>query len=60
MAAPDNAVLAYWGEHRAQLRQPESRRAVLTNYVLAIAAALSGLVVLQRSDDLPALTLTVH
>lgn len=48
MAAPDSAVLAYWGEHRAQLRQSESQRAVLTNYVLALAAALSGLVVQQR------------
>jgi hypothetical protein len=48
MAAPDSTVLAYWGEHRAQLRQSESQRAVLTNYVLAVAAALSGLVVQQR------------
>jgi hypothetical protein len=48
MAAPDSAVLAYWGEHRAQLRQSESQRAVLTNYVLAVAAALSGLVVQQH------------
>jgi hypothetical protein len=48
MAAPDNAVVAYWAEQRAQLRQSESQRAVLTNYVLAVAAALSGLVVQQR------------
>jgi hypothetical protein len=48
MAPPDSAVVAYWGEHRAQLRQSESQRAVLTNYVLAVAAALSGLVVQQR------------
>src|SRR5437879_3782465 len=48
MAEPDSVVVAYWGEHRAQLRQSESQRAVLTNYVLAVAAALSGLVVQQR------------
>jgi hypothetical protein len=47
MAAPDTLV-AYWSEHRAQLRQSESQRAVLTNYVLAVAAAISGLVVQQR------------
>ena len=48
MAGSDNTVVAYWSEHRAQLRQSESQRAVLTNFVLAIAAALSGLVVQQR------------
>jgi uncharacterized membrane protein YdbT with pleckstrin-like domain len=48
MTAPEDAVLAYWSEHRTQLRQSESQRAVLTNYVLAIAAAISGLVVQQR------------
>ena len=48
MGAPESALVAYWSEHRAQLRQSESQRAVLTNYVLAIAAALSGLVVQQR------------
>ena len=47
MAAPDTLV-AYWSEHRAQLRQSESQRAVLTNYVLVVAAAISGLVVQQR------------
>jgi hypothetical protein len=48
MPATDNAVVPYWGEHRAQLRQSESQQAVLTNFVLAIAAALGGLVVQQR------------
>ncbi len=38
----------YWNENRAQFRQSESQRAVLTNYVLAIAAAISGLVVQQH------------
>jgi hypothetical protein len=45
MTAAENAALAYWSEHRSQLRQSESQRAVLTNYVLAIAAAVSGFVV---------------
>jgi hypothetical protein len=44
----DNAVAAYWSGHRAQLRQSKSQRAVLTNYILAVAAALSGLVAQQR------------
>ena len=48
MTAPENAVLAYWSEHRSHLRQSENQRAVLTNYVLAIAAAISGFVVQQR------------
>jgi len=48
MTAPEDAVLAYWNENRAQFRQSESQRAVLTNYVLAIAAAISGLVVQQH------------
>jgi len=43
----EDAVLAYWQEHREQFRQSESQRAVLTNYVLVIAAASSGLVVQQ-------------
>jgi hypothetical protein len=48
MTAPEDAVLAYWTENRDQFRQSESQRAVLTNYVLAIAAAISGLVVQQH------------
>jgi hypothetical protein len=50
-----NAVLAYWSEHRSQFRQSESQRAVLTNFVLAIVAAISGLVVQQhfRLQTLP-------
>ncbi len=61
MTAPDDAVLAYWSEHREQLRQSESQRAVLTNYVLAIAAAISGLVVQQhfRLQTLPLSVLVV-
>jgi hypothetical protein len=51
----ETAVLAYWGEHRDQLRQSETQRALLTNYVLVIAAALSALVVQQRfaAETLP-------
>jgi hypothetical protein len=41
-------VLAYWQEHREQLRQSENQRAVLTNYVLVIVAALSGFIVQQH------------
>jgi hypothetical protein len=47
VTAPEDAVLAYWQEHREQFRQSENQRAVLTNYVLVIAAAVSGLVVQQ-------------
>ena len=38
-------VLAYWNEHRQQLRQSENQRAALTNYILVIVAALSGFIV---------------
>ncbi|MEG3634904.1 hypothetical protein [Micromonospora palythoicola] len=48
MSAPDTATLAYWSEHREQLRQSENQRAVLTNYLLAITAALSGLIAQQK------------
>jgi uncharacterized membrane protein YbhN (UPF0104 family) len=42
------ATLAYWSEHRDQLRQSETQRALLTNYLLVIAAALSALIVQQK------------
>jgi hypothetical protein len=48
MTEPEDTVLAYWKEHREQLRQSENQRAVLTNYVLVIAAGVSGLVVQQH------------
>ncbi|WP_328653890.1 hypothetical protein OG598_08510 [Micromonospora sp. NBC_00330] len=48
MSQADAATLAYWGEHREQLRQSENQRAVLTNYLLAITAALSGLIAQQK------------
>ena len=41
-------MLAYWQEHREQLRQSENQRAVLTNYVLVITAAISGFIVQQH------------
>jgi hypothetical protein len=61
MTRPEDAVLAYWQEHREQLRQSENQRAVLTNYVLVIAAAVSGLVVQQgfRIRTLPLSVLIV-
>lgn len=48
MSEPSDIVLAYWNEHRLQLRQSETQRSVFTNYVLVIAAALVGLAVQQR------------
>ena len=55
---PEDAVLAYWKEHREQLRQSENQRAVLTNYVLVIVAAISGFIV-QQHFDLRTLPLSV-
>jgi hypothetical protein len=42
------AVLAYWAEHRHQLRQCETQRSTLTNFLLVVTAGLSGFVVQQR------------
>ena len=50
MSAPEDVVLAYWREHREQLRQSENQRAVLTNYVLVITAAISGFIVQQHFE----------
>jgi hypothetical protein len=43
-----NATLSYWKEHREQLRQSEGQRAVMTIYILVIAAGISGFVVQQH------------
>lgn len=48
MSAPEDMILAYWREHREQLRQSENQRAALTNYVLVIIAAMSGFIVQQH------------
>jgi hypothetical protein len=48
MSEPGETVLAYWTEHRQQMRQSENQRAVLTNYILVIVAALSGFIVQQK------------
>jgi hypothetical protein len=48
MSDPHDLVLAYWAEHRTQLRQCETQRSVLTNYILVIVAALTGLIVQQQ------------
>lgn len=48
MAESDDAQLAFWKEHREQLRQSETQRSVLTNFVLVIVAGISGLIVQQR------------
>jgi hypothetical protein len=44
----EEATLAYWKDHREQLRQSETQRAVLTNYLLVITAALGGFVAQQK------------
>ena len=44
----DEAIRAYWKEHREQLRQCETQRSTLTNLLLVITAALSALIVQQR------------
>jgi hypothetical protein len=48
MADQSDAVLAYWKEHREQLRQSETQRGVMTNYILVIAAAIGGFVIEQH------------
>ena len=48
MTESADVVLAYWTEHRDQMRQSENQRALLTNYILIIVAALSGLIVQQQ------------
>jgi hypothetical protein len=49
VADPEHgAVIEFWKDHREQMRQSENQRAVLTNYVLLIAAAISGFVVQQQ------------
>lgn len=56
----EGIILAYWQEHREQMRQSEDQRAVMTNYILVIAAGVSGFVVQQhfstRTIPLSALT----
>ncbi|MEU4089461.1 hypothetical protein [Streptomyces aureus] len=42
------AIRAYWKEHREQLRQCETQRSTLTNLLLVITAALSALIVQQQ------------
>jgi hypothetical protein len=61
LADQSGAVLAYWSEHRQQLRQSENQRAVLTNCVLVIASALTGFIAQQKLalDTLPVAILMV-
>jgi hypothetical protein len=44
----EEAIRAYWKEHREQLRQCETQRSTLTNLLLVTTAALSALVVQQH------------
>lgn len=39
----EDAVLAYWCEHRQQIPGSESRRAVVTNCIPVIVATVSGI-----------------
>jgi hypothetical protein len=48
MTTSEDAILAYWKEHREQFRQSETQRSTFTNFLLAITAALSALIVQQR------------
>jgi hypothetical protein len=48
MSDKSEAILAYWSEQRTQLRQSESQRSSMTNYLLVIAAGLSGLIAQQK------------
>jgi hypothetical protein len=48
MDEPFQALLAYWGEHRIQLRQSEDQRSALTNYVLIVVSGLTGFIVQQQ------------
>jgi hypothetical protein len=41
-------VLAYWKEHREQLRQSETQRSALTNYLLVVTGGLSSLIAQQK------------
>lgn len=44
----EEAIRAYWKEHREQLRQCETQRSTLTNLLIVVTAALSALIVQQR------------
>jgi hypothetical protein len=44
----DEAIRAYWKEHREQLRQCETQRSILTNILIVVTAALSALIVQQH------------
>ncbi|MFD5697175.1 hypothetical protein [Streptomyces lasiicapitis] len=46
--ASEEAIRAYWKEHREQLRQCETQRSTLTNLLLVVTAALSALIVQQK------------
>jgi hypothetical protein len=54
VSVPEDAVLAYWREHREQLRQSENQRAARTNHVLVITAAISGFIMHRSAATAPA------
>ena len=41
-------TLAFWKEHREQLRQSETQRSISTNFLLVVTAGLSALIVQQK------------
>jgi hypothetical protein len=43
-----DTTLAFWKEHREQLRQSETQRSTLTNFLLVVTAGLSALIVQQK------------
>ena len=48
MSQPVEATLAYWDEHRQQLRQSETQRSVLTNFLLLITSGVSSFIIQQK------------
>jgi hypothetical protein len=45
---PDTvSLLAYWREHREQMRQSENQWATMTNYILVVTAVLAGFIAQQ-------------
>ena len=44
----ETVLLAYWKEHREQLRQSETQRSTMTNFIIVIVGVLSALIVQQK------------
>ena len=48
MADSVDSLLAFWREQRDQMRQSETQRAILTNYILVLVTGSTGLIVQQK------------